>query len=179
MRTRALQLLLVGASLGVAACGGADNRRGEPGAQGTAGTAQDSGSTSTSGKQDSGAASKSARTVLTGCLEKNLRSGQFELVLEGQGARRAGDANAGLQPGHDRLELLKQGDVELNQYVGKRVTLEGALGAGQPVSDAGTRSYAAGKGADSSQTRSREGDSRKMTVNSVKDVGDTCPAEKR
>ena len=157
------------------ACGGSDRRR-EPGAQGTAGTSPAASSPENS---PGGAVSKSAGTTLTGCLEKNMNSGQFELVLEGEGARKAGDRNAGLQPGHDRLELVKEGDVELNQYVGMRVTLQGALGAGQPVSDAGTRSYGAGKGADPSQTRSREGDSRRMTVRAVTKVEDRCPAEKR
>jgi hypothetical protein len=173
MRNRALQLSVFVAALSVAAgCGSNKDRAPESGAQGTAGRNPPS-------ENSAGAASKSAGTVLTGCLEKNLRTGQFELVLEGQGARRAGDANAGMQPGHDRLELVKQGDVELNQYVGKRVTVEGALGAGQPVSDAGTRSPVAGKGADPSQTRSREGDSRMMTVRIVKNVGETCQAEER
>lgn len=158
----ALALLLAGA----VACDRSSSRAREAGAEGTAGTPDV-------------AASKSAGTVLTGCLEKNMDSGQFELVLEGNEARRAGDPNAGLQPGHDRLELIKEGDVELNQHVGKRVTLEGALGAGQPVTDAGTRSYGAGAGADRSQTRSRAGDSRRMTVRSVKNIGDTCTAEKR
>ena len=148
-----------------ASCDRAGNRP-EPGAQGTTGAVGD-------------ATTKSGATMLTGCLEKNMSSGQFELVMEGENARRAGDASAGMKPGHDRLTLVTQGSVELNQHVGKRVTVEGTLGAGQPVSDAGTRSYAAGEGADPSQTRSREGDSRRMTVSAVRNVGETCEAEKR
>ena len=167
MRRSSVLVICLAASLaGGIACDRSSPPSREIGAEGTAGTT-------------TGAASKSGGTVLTGCLEKNMDSGQFELVLEGDAARRAGDRNAGLQPGHSRLELIKQGDVELNQHVGKRVTLEGTLGAGQPVSDAGTRSYGAGAGADSSQTRSRKGDSRRMTVFAVKSVGETCAAEKR
>jgi hypothetical protein len=150
---------------GVAACGRAQDGSGEPGATGTAGRTE-------------GQASK-VGTTLTGCLEKNIRTGQFELVMQGDSARRSGSPNAGLQPGHERLELNPGEDVELNQHVGQRVTVEGALGAGQPVSDAGTRSYGAGEGADSSQTRSREGDSRRMTVTSVKSTGEDCALEKR
>lgn len=166
MRKSFIQIVAVAAVtvLGLA-CDRTPRSGGEPGAEGTAGRP--------------GSAASKASTVLTGCLEKNLSTGQFEIVLEGDEARRAGSPNAGMQPGHDRLALVKEGDVELNQYVGKRVTLEGALGAGQPVTDAGTRSYAAGKGADRSQTRSREGDSRLMTVTAVTNVADTCELEKR
>lgn len=147
------------------ACGGADSRH-EAGATGTAG-------------RPGGEASKSS-TVLTGCLERNLQSGQFELVMRGDDARRAGSENAGLQPGNDRLILTKTGDVELTQYVGRRITVEGDLGAEQPVTDAGTRSYGAGEGADRSQTRSREDDGRRMSVRAVTNVSEEdCALEKR
>lgn len=147
------------------ACGGAGNQQSESGATGTAG-------------RPGGEASK-ASTVLTGCLERNLQSGQFELVMRGEDARRAGSENAGLQPGNDRLILTKAGDVELTQYVGRRVTVEGELGKQQPVSDAGTRSYGAGEGADSSQTRSRADDGRRMTVRAVTNVSEGCSLETR
>ena len=162
---RLAQLCAAALLVSAAACDRADNRA-EPGAQGTAGAVGDM-------------TTKSGGTMLTGCLEKNMSSGQFELVMEGDDARRAGDAAAGMKPGHDRLMLVTEGSVELNQHVGKRVTVEGTLGAGQPISDAGTRSYGAGEGADRSQTRSREGDSRRMTVTAVRNVGGTCDAEKR
>ena len=151
-------------ALGVG-CNRASERPGEPGAQGTAGRP--------------GGAASNASTVLTGCLERNIRSGQFELVLTGDDAKRAGNPNAGMQPGNDRLIVTKSGDVELTQYVGQRITVEGVLGAGQPVTDAGTRSYGAGEGADPSQTRSREDDGRRMTVSAVTNVSDDCAMEER
>lgn len=153
--------LAVALALSVA-CGGA----GDNAAEGTTGTADD-----ISGKAEG--------TRLTGCLERNLQTGQFELVMEGDSARRAGDPNAGMQPGHDRLTLVTEGSAELTQHVGRRVTVEGRLGAAQPVTDAGTRSYGVGEGADPSQTRSREGDSRLMTVRAVTNVSESCQAEKR
>lgn len=166
MRKSPLKFAAFAVVLGSAlACDRVPDRSGEPGATGTAGRSGDD-------------ASK-ASTVLTGCLEKNVRTGQFELVMQGDSARRAGDPNAGMQPGHERLELAPAEDVELNQHVGQRVTVDGALGAGQPVSDAGTRSYGAGEGADPSQTRSREGDSRRMTVTVVRPTGQDCSLEKR
>jgi len=156
-------------ALSVACGGGGGDRAGEPRQprpEGTTGTADD-----ISGKAEG--------TRLTGCLERNLQTGQFELVMQGESARRAGDPNAGMQPGHDRLTLVTEGSAELTQHVGRRVTVEGRLGAAQPVTDAGTRSYGVGEGADPSQTRSREGDSRLMTVRAVTNVGESCQAEKR
>lgn len=168
MRNPRLQLFACVAVLsGAVACGGSSERGGTPGAEGTAGTAEQ------------GMTTKAGGTVLTGCLAKNTRTGQFELVLQGDDARRAGDESRGMQPGHDRLTLVAGRDVELNQHVGKRVTVRGALGAGQPVSDAGTRSYGAGEGADPSQTRSREGDSRQMTVQSITEASGECSIEDR
>jgi hypothetical protein len=146
-------------------CNRAPEQQSEPGAAGTAGRP--------------GGAASSASTVLTGCLERNLQSGQFELVMRGDDARRAGNENAGMQPGNDRLILVKTGDVELTQYVGKRITVEGALRAEQPVTDANTRSAGAREGADRSQTRSREDDGRRMTVSAVTNVSGDCPLEKR
>lgn len=166
MRNCLRMCALVGATLFAVACGGSSNeRQAESGATGTAG-------------RPGGAASK-ASTVLTGCLERNLQSGQFELVMRGEDARRAGNENAGLQPGNDRLILTTAGDTELTQYVGRRITVEGALGTHQPTTDAGTRSYGAGEGADKSQTRSREDDGRRMTVSAVTNVADSCDLEKR
>lgn len=147
------------------ACDRTQQSPGESGAEGTAGRA--------------GGAASNASTVLTGCLERNLQSGQFELVMTGDDARRAGNPNAGMQPGNDRLILTKSGDVELTQYVGRRVTVEGVLGVGQPVTDGGTRSYGAGEGADPSQTRGREDDGRRMTVRAVTNVSGDCALEKR
>jgi hypothetical protein len=146
-------------------CNRSAEQQGEPGAAGTAGRP--------------GGAASNASTVLTGCLERNLQSGQFELVMRGDAARRAGNPNAGMQPGNDRLILTKAGDVELNQYVGQRITVEGVLGTQQPDTDAGTRSYGAGEGADPSQTRSREDDGRRMTVNAVTNVSSDCALENR
>ena len=152
------------------ACGGAQESEVTPGYEdpapavqpGTPGAEGTSGSLSTGG------------TVLSGCLERNTRTGQFELALDGA----AGTAG-GIQPAGDRLVLNTQDNVELNQHIGKQVTVEGFLGADQPVSDAGTRTYGAGEGADPSQTRSRDGDSRMMTVTSVRNIGDTCEIEDR
>jgi hypothetical protein len=166
MRMNSVQLWAAAAILVVSVgCNRTAERQGEPGAAGTVGR--------------SGGAASDASTVLTGCLERNLQSGQFELVMTGDAARRAGNPNAGMQPGNDRLVLTTAGDVELTQYVGHSVTVEGTLGAGQPVTDAGTRSYGAGEGADASQTRSREDDGRRMTVNAVTNVAERCPLEKR
>lgn len=153
------------------ACGGADDRREvSPGYEDPSPAAQPGtpGAEGTSGILDT------AGTVLSGCLERNTRTGQFELALDGD----AGPA-AGMQPAGRRMVLNAQDNVELNQHVGKRVTVEGNLGAGQPVSDAGTRTYGAGEGADPSQTRSREGDSRMMTVTAVRNVAETCEIEER
>ncbi|HSL24210.1 MAG TPA: hypothetical protein VK886_21930 [Vicinamibacterales bacterium] len=122
---------------------------------------------------------KAGGTVLSGCLAKNTRTGQFELVLQGDDARRAGDKSQRIQPGHDRMTVVAGEDVELNQHVGKSVTVKGALGVDQPVSDAGTRSYGAGEGADPSQTRDSDGDSRRMTVQSIMAVAGDCPIEER
>ena len=168
MRNPRLQLLACVAVLsGALACGGSGERGGTPGAEGTAGTAEQ------------GMSTKAGGTVLTGCLAKNTRTGEFELVLQGDDARRAGDESQGMKPGRDRLTLVAGEDIELNQHVGKRVTVQGALGVGQPVSDAGTRSYGAGEGADSSQTRSREGDSRRMTAQSITAASGECSIEQR
>jgi hypothetical protein len=152
------------------ACGGGQDREVTPGYEDPAPAAQPG----TPGAEGTSGALGTSGTVLSGCLERNTRTGQFELALDGD----PGIAG-GMQPAGNRLILNTQDNVELNQHIGKRVTVEGNLGAGQPVSDAGTRTYGAGEGADPSQTRSREGDSRMMTVTSVRSIGDTCEIEDR
>lgn len=153
------------------ACGGADDpREVTPGYEDPAPAAQPG----TPGTEGTTGPLGTAGTVLSGCLERNTRTGQFELAVDGD----VGPAG-GMQPAGSRLVLTTQENVELNQHVGKRVTVEGNLGVGQPVTDAGTRTYGAGEGADPSQTRSREGDSRMMNVTAVRTIGDACEIEER
>jgi hypothetical protein len=169
---KALYLLVSATALTFTiACGGADDRREvTPGYEDPA----PAGQPGTPGAEGTTGALGAGGTVLSGCLDRNTRTGQFELAVDGD----AGPVD-GVQPAGSRLVLTTQVNVELNQHIGKRVTVEGSLGAGQPVSDAGTRTYGAGEGADPSQTRSRAGDSRMMNVTAVRTIGDTCEIEER
>jgi hypothetical protein len=168
---KALHLMALATALTFTmACETGDRREVTPGYEDPAPAAQPG----TPGAEGTSGVLGTAGTVLSGCLERNTRTGQFELAVDAD----AGPA-AGMQPAGSRLVLTTQDDVELNQHVGKRVTVEGNLGSGQPVTDAGTRTYGAGEGADPSQTRSREGDSRMMDVTAVRHVSDTCEIEDR
>jgi hypothetical protein len=128
--------------------------RAEPGAQGTAGSA-------------------AAEISLTGCLERNVDTGQFVLVVQGDAGQ-----PSGMQPVSERIVLIKSSDdIEFNQDVGKQVTLRGTIEKVDGVADAGTESPVAGRGADPSQTN--EAHVRGMRVSRVQQVGDTCALSAR
>jgi hypothetical protein len=111
-----------------------------------------------------------ASTVLSGCVERNTDTGNFVLVVDGNAAQSVQES--------DRLVLEKASDeLELNQIIGRRVTLEGTLGNVDAIADAGTEAPVAGEGADPSQTQ--EANVRGMRVTAVRDVGETCALEDR
>lgn len=129
------------------------NRRAEPGAEGTTGA--------------------SAETTLTGCLERNVDTGQFVLVVQGDASQ-----NTGMQPASERIVLTKgSDDIEFNQDVGKQVTVQGTIGKVDAIADAGTEAPVAGRGADPAQTS--EAHVRGMRVSRVQNVGDTCALSER
>jgi hypothetical protein len=129
------------------------NRRAEPGAEGTAGA--------------------SVETTLTGCLERNVDTGQFVLVVQGDAGQ-----NTGMQPASERIVLTKGNeDIEFNQDVGKQVTVQGTIGKIDAIADAGTEAPVTGRGADPSQTN--EAHVRGMRVARVQSVGDTCSLSER
>jgi hypothetical protein len=129
------------------------NRRAEPGAEGTTGT--------------------SVETTLTGCLERNVDTGQFVLVVQGDAG-----PNTGMQPASERIVLTKAtDDIEFNQDVGKQVTVQGTIGKIDAIADAGTEAPVAGRGADPAQTN--EAHIRGMRVSRVQSGGDTCALSER
>ena len=116
-----------------------------------------------------GTSGQAGTTVLSGCVERNIDTGNFVLVV--------GRAAQGDQAG-ERLVLEKASDeVELNQIIGRRATLEGVLRNVDAIADAGTETPVAGEGADPSQTQ--EAHIRGMRVTAVRNVGEACALENR
>lgn len=122
-------------------------------------------------REAEGTSGRRTPATLSGCLERNTDTGNFVLVVDEKGQA------AGLEPG-SRLVLEKSsGEIELNQIVGRRVTLEGTLGPIDAIADAGTQTPVAGAGADPSQTR--EASVEGLRVTKVVSTGDTCALENR
>src|SRR5512141_129319 len=80
------------------------------------------------GERQTAGTSRPGTVTLSGCLEKNVDTGQFVLVMPDK-----------QQPGHNRLTLQEGPGVKLNGSVGKQVTLAGRMAAGK--GDAFPRGY--------------------------------------
>lgn len=105
-------------------------------------------------QQPRGTSGQSGSVTLSGCLDKNLDTGQFVLVMQDK-----------KQPGHDRLTLQEGPGVKLNGSVGKHVTVAGAMANGK--GDAFPRGYGDVK-------PDGTNDQQRLLVSALQQVGEKC-----
>ncbi len=111
-------------------------------------------------RQATGTSGHSGTVTLSGCLDKNVDTGQFVLVMQDK-----------KQPGHDRLTLQEGPGVKLNGSVGKHVTVAGSMANGK--ADAFPRGYGNNTKPDGTN------DQQRLVVSSLQNVGGNCSLENR